>query len=213
MTEKPASLFPAPPNATELLKATTPSAEVRNFLATRRSTSKQTLRAPGPNAHELDDILYVATRVPDHRKLGPWRFVVFEGDARASFGEKIAQIFKAKTPGATDKQIEDERQRFLRAPLVVVVVSSPVEDGRTPIWEQELSCGAVCYNLLLAANASGWAGVWLTEWLAFDDDIAKALGLHEHERVAGMMYIGSTDIDPPERPRPDVTDRVLRWPR
>ncbi len=204
-------LFPSPPTKTQPLKATMPNADVRAFLAMRRSISKQALRAPGPSAEELDELLYVAARVPDHRKLGPWRFIVFEGETRTSFGEKIAQVFKAKTPGATDKQIDEERARFLRAPVVVVIVSSPVDDGRTPVWEQELSSGAVCFNLLLVANASGWAGVWLSEWLAFDKDIAREMGLEEHERVSGIMYLGSTDMDPPERPRPDVKERTVRW--
>ena len=169
------------------------------------------LRAPGPNAEQLDHLLYVAARVPDHRKLGPWRFIVFENETREAFGEKIVDIFKTQNPDATEKQIEDERNRFHRAPTIVTVVSSPVDDGRTPIWEQELSAGAVCYNLLLAANASGWAGSWLTEWLAFDTEIASAMGLSSHERIAGIIYLGTTHVDPPERPRPDVHERTTRW--
>ena len=126
MTEAPSPLFPAPPQATQLLKATHPSQEIRDFLATRRSISKQALRAPGPSAQELDDLLYVAARVPDHRKLGPWRFIVFEGNTRAEFGEKIVEVFNSQTPDATEKQIEEERSRFLRAPTVIFncVVSS-----------------------------------------------------------------------------------------
>ena len=211
MTEQTTSLFPAPPKATEPLKASRPSAEVREFLASRRSAPKQMLRAPGPSGAELDDLLYVAARVPDHRKLGPWRFIVFEDAARAAFGEKIVEIYKAQNPDATEKQIEDERSRFLRAPTVITIVSSPVDDGRTPIWEQELSAGALCYNLLLAANASGWAGCWLSEWLAFDEHIAKEMGLGDGERIAGIIYLGTTEVDPPERPRPDVTERTLHW--
>ena len=211
MTKPILPLFPAPPVAPDLLKATQPSPHVRHFLATRRSAPKQALRAPGPSGEELTDILRVAARVPDHRKLGPWRFIVFENDARAAFGETIAAVFKTKTPDATDKQIEEERSRFSRAPVVIAVVSSPVDDGRTPVWEQELSAGAVCYNLLLAANASGWAGVWLSEWLTFDKDIASAMGLAEQERIAGIMYLGTTDLDPPERPRPDVHERTTYW--
>ena len=211
MSDPTPPLFPAQPAATEPLKAAHLSGEVRAFLATRRSASKRALSAPGPSAQELDEILYVAARVPDHRKLGPWRFIVFENEARASFGEKIVEVFKAKTPNATEQQIEEERGRFLRAPVVIVVVSSPVEDGRTPVWEQELSSGALCYNLLLAANASGFAGAWLSEWIAFDKDIAQHMGLEDHERISGVMYLGTSNIDQPERPRPNVPERILRW--
>lgn len=211
MTTDTDRLFPAPPEVTEPLAASNPSKDVRDFLSKRRSASKRGLRAPGPEGTALDELLYVASRVPDHRKLGPWRYIVFEGDARAAFGETILKVFQSKNPDATDKQIDEERGRFLRAPTVVVVVSSPVEDGRTPIWEQELSSGAVCYNLLLAANASGWAGVWLSEWIAFDKDIAKAMGLEDHERISGVMYLGTTDLSQPERPRPNVTERISRW--
>ena len=211
MSDQTPPLFPAQPSNTELLKAAHPNSDVRAFLAKRRSASKRALSAPGPNTQELDEILCVAARVPDHRKLGPWRFIVFEDDARAGFGDKIVNVFKAKTPNATEKQIEEERSRFLRAPVVIVVVSSPVEDGRTPIWEQELSSGAVCYNLLLAANASGFAGAWLSEWIAFDRDIARHMGLEGHERISGIMYLGTSEIDQPERPRPNVPERIQRW--
>ena len=211
MTDFDFKTFPSPPIKTEPLRVTEPNPSVRAFLSRRRSASKRHLIEPGPSPTELDELLYVASRVPDHRKLGPWRYIVFEGAARASFGETIAEIFKLRTPGATDKQIEEERSRFLRAPTVVAIVSSPVDDGRTPVWEQELSVGALCYNLLLAASASGWANVWLTEWLAFDRDVADAMGLSETERLAGIVYLGTCVMLQPERPRPDIAPRIQRW--
>lgn len=211
MTSNTSNRFPAPPAPTDLLSVTDDNPAVREFLAKRRSPSKRTITAPGPSENELTELLQVAARVPDHRKLGPWRFIVFDGEARATFGETIADIFKTKNPNATEKQLTEERERFLRAPTVVAVISSPKDDGRTPIWEQELSAGALCYNFLLAARACGWASVWLTEWIAFDEDIADALHLTDTERVAGIMYIGSSSIDAPVRPRPDIADRTLRW--
>lgn len=189
----------------------TASPTVTEFLAKRRSASKNDIVAPGPNERELAELLHAASRVPDHRKLGPWRFIVFEGEARERFGEIIEATFTAKKPDANEKQRAVERTRFLRAPVVVTIVSSPVDDGRTPIWEQELSAGALCYNLLLSARASGWASVWLTEWIAYDENITKALGLTETERVAGFVYLGSSDLHLPERLRPDVAERTLRW--
>lgn len=203
--------FPDLPEKTHPLAVTQPSADVRNFLTQRRSPGKNTLKEPGPNSEELNELLSVAARVPDHRKLGPWRFVVFEGDSRAAFGDTLADIFKSKNPDATDDQLNEERRRFLRAPTVVAITSSPKDDGRTPVWEQELSAGAVCYNLTLAASAAGWACIWLTEWLAFDREVASAMGLEETERLAGVMYIGSSDTANPERPRPDLSERISRW--
>ena len=179
------------------------------MLALRKSANKLVLGEPGPQREELDELLGVAARVPDHRKLGPWRFVVLEGDARAAFGSELAAILSArKTP---EPQIEEARKSMLWAPVVVVVISSPVDDGRTPVWEQELSAGAVCYNLLLAANASGWAGVWLTEWAAYDKDAGVLLDLRDKERVAGFVHIGTARAATPERVRADVSERIKRW--
>jgi len=203
--------FPDLPEKTEPLSVSQPSAEVREFLTKRRSPGKKTLTAPGPSPEELDELLSIAARVPDHRKLGPWRFIVFEGQARTDFGEKAAEIFKSKNPEASEDQLEMERRRFLLAPVVVAITSSPKDDGRTPVWEQELSAGAVCYNLTLAASAAGWACVWLTEWLSFDEDVFAAMGLESGERLAGLMFIGSSDVANPERPRPDLDERISRW--
>lgn len=179
------------------------------MLALRRSANKLFLGEPGPSPAELDELLTIAARVPDHRKLGPWRFVVFEGETRKAFGEGLADILLKR--GKPAGEIEDARNSFRRAPVVVAVISSPVDDGRTPVWEQELSAGAVCYNLLLAANASGWAGAWLTEWAAFDAEAGALLGLKDKERVAGFIYLGTSRMASPERARADAAERTTRW--
>ena len=189
--------------------AVRPSAETRTLLALRRSAAKQFIGLPGPSPAELDELLEIAARVPDHRKLAPWRFIVFEGEARAKFGEGLAAILGLRNAPANE--IRDAAALLLRAPVIVTVVSSPVNDGRTPVWEQELSAGAVCYNLLLAANASGWAGTWLSEWPAFDAEAGKLLGLEDGERVAGFIYLGTATVDPPERPRADMAEKITRW--
>ncbi|HAY06639.1 MAG TPA: nitroreductase [Hyphomonas sp.] len=201
--------FPPPPPFNQPLAGARPSAEARALLALRRSANKLFLGEPGPDPAELDELLSIAARVPDHRKLGPWRFIVFEGEARAAFGDGLADILSKRNKPASE--VEEARKAFLRAPVVVAVVSSPVDDGRTPLWEQELSAGAVCYNLLLAANASGWAGVWLTEWAAFDGDAGVLLGLKDKERVAGFAYLGTSKMPSPERARADVSERTSRW--
>jgi len=154
-------------------------------MALRRSAGKNTLGEPGPSQADITQLLTVAARVPDHRRLEPWRFIVFSGEGRTAFGREIARIFATDTPDADAATIAIEAARFERAPVVIAVISSPDKTHKTPVWEQELSVGAVCQNLLLAANAAGWAGVWLSEWLAIHADIDKALGLSTHERVAG----------------------------
>ena len=137
-------------------------------------------------------MIEIAIRVPDHGKLGPWRFVVLRGERRAEAGQALANRWQALHPEAPAEQAALEGARFMRAPVVVVVVSSPNRRAvKIPLWEQELSAGAACQNLLNAALFSGFGAQWLTEWYAYDDEVARALGLTEHERVAGFVYIGS----------------------
>lgn len=187
------------------------SAEARKLIALRRSTSKRGLIAPGPNPEAIDTLLTVAARVPDHRRLAPWRFLIFDGHSRAAFNERAVEIQKQENPYATETMLADTAGYFTRAPVVIAVISSPDVNHKTPVWEQELSCGAVCHNLLLTANASGWAGCWLTEWIAFSDGINALLGLTEHERVAGFIYLGTAKENPQERLRPDITTKIERW--
>nr|WP_321361572.1 nitroreductase [uncultured Hyphomonas sp.] len=201
--------FPPAPPLGEPMLPVRPSEEARTLLALRRSANKKLMGPPGPSPDDLDELLQIAARVPDHRKLAPWRFVVFEGDARARFGDGLADIRAGR--GDSEADVESARTLLLRAPVVVCVISSPVDDGKTPVWEQELSAGAVCYNLLLAANASGWAGNWLSEWPAFDADAGKLLGLKDGERIAGFIYLGTATAAPPERPRADMAEKITRW--
>lgn len=181
------------------------------LLLTRRSVVANKLGPPGPSADQLQDILTVAARVPDHKKLAPWRFIVFEGDARAQFGDVLAEVCRANEPHAGDTRLETEANRFMRAPVVVAVVSSLKDNPTVPEWEQVLSAGATCQNLLVAANACGFSAQWITEWYAFDQQIADALGLSENERVAGFIYIGTATETPEERDRPNLADITTRW--
>ena len=200
------------PTKDECLRAADKSPEVLRFLAKRRSGLVRGMTEPGPDKQQLDLILRLAARVPDHRKLFPWRFILFQGEARAEFGGKLAAKFIQDCPDMPAERIEHERTRFLRAPLVIAVISSPKDCPRgTPKWEQELSAGAVCQNMLLAARASGFAAQWLTEWYAFDAHMDEALGLENAERVAGFVYIGTASEQPMERPRPDMANIVSNW--
>ena len=202
--------FPTAPSVGTSMPAQHPSQEARDFLALRRSANKAFISTPGPTPQQLDELLAATTRVPDHRRLEPWRFIVFEGEAREKFGDAAARVQEEEAPQAGIKALEETRGLLMRAPTVVAVISSPKDDNKTPIWEQELSAGALCYNLLLTANAAGWAGCWLTEWISFSSGINKVLGLERGERIAGFIYLGTATMDPQERARPEATP-VQRW--
>ena len=181
-----------------------------DLLRVRRSVPPMLLDAPGPERVDLDAILSVAARVPDHGKLAPWRFLVIEGDARARIGAVIAQTHAADFPDADEKRLDLERARLSHAPVVVGVVSRAAPHLKIPEWEQVLSAGAVCMNLVVAANAAGFATSWLTEWFAYDRRFLDALGLAPSERLAGFIHIGRAREVPSDRPRPDLTGIVTR---
>jgi nitroreductase len=181
-----------------------------DLLLTRRSGSAKAMTGPGPDAAQLDKILTASARVPDHGKLFPWRFIIFEGEARARFGEVLAECLKATEP-ANDERLAMERGRFLRAPVVVGVVSRVREGLPIPVWEQELSAGAVCQTMLIAATSMGFVANWLTEWCAFNPLVAEKLGLQPGERIAGFVYIGSSMNALEERVRPDLGKITTRY--
>ncbi|MEL6365346.1 MAG: nitroreductase [Pseudomonadota bacterium] len=186
------------------------SDETLRLLATRRSTQAALLAEPGPDGDAVDLMLQIAARVPDHRRVYPFRFVVVEGEGRARIGAAVAAAFAAKNPDAEEKKIDAERARLARAPVVVAVVAATQPEHKTPEWEQVLSVGAVCQNLLIAASASGFAAQWLTEWYAYDPAVLEAMGVRPGERVAGFVYIGSASEPPKERPRPDWRSLTTR---
>ena len=184
-----------------------------DLLLTRRSVKPLAMAAPGPDDAQLRLILTAASRVPDHKKLAPWRFVVFSGAARAAFGEILAEACKAEEAVAPSPvRLETERTRLLRAPLVVGVVSRVVESPGAPRWEQELSCGAAVMNLCIAANALGFGTCWLTEWYSYSPRVASGLGLAGNERMAGFVYIGTATERQSDRDRPDLDAIVSHWP-
>src|SRR5271154_5727579 len=176
------------------------------LLATRRSFKAVELAGPAPSPTEIDTLLTVASRVPDHGKLTPWRFIVFEGEARRAAGDAIVAAFAAKYPDAKAEQVEFERQRLTRAPLVVAVVSRAGPHVKIPEWEQVLSSGAAAMNLVLAAHALGYGASWITEWYAYDRSVLDALGLQPHERIAGFVHIGRPPGPPEDRPRPSLAE-------
>jgi len=181
------------------------------LLRTRRSVKPVELTGPAPSTADIETFLTIASRVPDHGKLAPWRFLVFEGDARVRAGEKIAAAFKTKYPDAKPEQVEFERARLARAPLVIAVVSRAAPHVKIPEWEQVLSAGAAAMSLVLAVHAMGFAADWMTEWYAYDRDVLTALGLAPNERIAGFVHIGRPARPPEDRPRPPLAQIAMRY--
>ena len=186
-------------------------AALRDYLLTRRSVGIGFLREPGPTAAELEQILTIGTRVPDHGKITPWRLVVIEGEARQLAGEKLAEIAARNNPGLDAASLEIERQRFLPAPLTIGVISSPKEHPKVPELEQLLSAGNVAFNLLHAAHALGYGASWVTRWYAFDAEASAMLGARAGERFVGFVHIGTPTTAVEDRPRPALGDIVSHW--
>lgn len=186
------------------------------LLLQRRSVKAAELTAPGPDAGQLQSILTAAARVPDHKKLVPWRFILFQEEARAAFGKVLAEACAAEAVIRSEEQpspirLETEQQRFMRAPLVVALISRILDKPGVPEIEQILSCGAAGQNLCLAANALGFGTNWLTEWYAYSPMVATALGLAANERVAGFIYVGTAKARQPDRDRPPLDRVVSHW--
>ena len=177
-----------------------PAPHAIDLLLSRRSGSAKAMQEPGPSGEQLALILQAGARAPDHGKLFPWRFIIFEGTGRDRAGNILAEVMQAE--GERDKQVEEERARFRRAPVVVGVISAAREQHKIPVWEQELSAGAVCQNILIAATALGFVGNWITEWYAYHPAVKNRLGLKAGERVAGFIYLGTPAEELEERPRP-----------
>lgn len=184
---------------------------LRDYLLTRRSVGVGFLKEPGPDQAELEQILTIGTRVPDHGKITPWRLVLIAGDDRAKAGAALAEIAARNTPGLDEASIEIERQRFLPAPLTIGVISSPQPHPKVPEFEQLLSAGNVAFNLVHAAFALGFAASWVTRWYAFDSAAAAALGARYGERFVGFVHIGTPTVVVEDRPRPALDSVVTRW--
>lgn len=209
---------PTPPALGDQVAPARPSCEALELLALRRSTLAKLLGEPGPTRAELAAILEIGCRVPDHRRLEPWRLVVIEAGAREPFHARLAQIYADIQALDTEEEREKTLEKLLcfrNAPVTICVVSSPRSDTekarKTPKWEQQLSAGAVCQSLLLAASASGYAAQWVTEWYAYEPRVRELLGLRESEQVAGFVFMGTARQRPLERRRPDLSERVVRW--
>jgi len=197
-------LPPTPVFGKPLVQA--PFPDVLRFLAARRSASAVNLRAPGPAPDELDQLLHLAARVPDHGKLSPWRFIILDGEDKAEFARRL----EALAQGRDDARGAAKLAKLKIPPMGVAVISRQTSD-EIPAWEQELSAGAACTTLLYAAQAMGYGANWITDWYAYDLEAGAILGLGEGERVAGFILMGTAPEPPLERERPDAGALTTRW--
>ena len=188
-----------------------PAPQTLDLLLSRRSGSAKAMKGPGPSDEQIRILIEAASRVPDHGKLTPWRFVIIKGDARAAFGDILAHALKTSEPDAGDERLAIEERRFLRAPVVIAVVSRVLEGIKIPEWEQILSSGASCQTLCIAAHAMGFVANWITEWPAYNPMVGEALSLSAGERVAGFVYLGHPAEPLVDRPRPRYEDIASEW--
>jgi len=181
-----------------------------SLLQTRRSGKPRDLVAPGPSDEELRQILSIAARAPDHGKLAPWRFVVVGQEQRAALAELLHKALPQYDPEAADAHYAKELEFAHQAPVLVALISAPVQDHKIPEWEQELSCGAVGMNLLHAATALGYVGGWITGWRAYSETVSRSF-CEEGERIAGFIFLGTPANPLEERARPDLSTLVRKW--
>lgn len=185
-----------------------PSAEVLDRLFHRRSAPAPTLTAPGPSSAEIDLLIRIGLRVPDHGKIGPWRIVRFTTEAKAKLVEALVVLAQSQ-PEA--KKAEVALLKMSTPPEMLLVVSSPVQPHKIPLWEQQLSAAAICQNLLIAAGAMGYGANWITDWYSYDAEAKALMGLGPDENVAGFIYLGTPNEPPQERDRPNYDERVSWW--
>ena len=181
-----------------------------SLLRTRRSGKPRDLTEPGPDIAQLEEMVAIASRTPDHGKLFPWRFVIVPPEERPALALKLGEILEAEKADCTARDIEAAAQFATQGPALVVVLSAPVHDHKIPLWEQELSAGAACMNLLHAAHAMGFAGGWLTGWAAYSDAVRDLFG-KPGERIAGFVFIGTPGRELDERPRPQLSEIAHKW--
>ena len=182
-----------------------------DYLMTRRSVGLAFLKDPGPDASQLEQMLTIATRVPDHGKLAPWRLILISGDDRAAAGEQLAALAATKNPTIESAALDLERRQFLPAPLTVGVISTAKPHPKIPEFEQLISAANVAFNLVHAAYAMGFAAQWVTRWFTYDEAGAAVLGAGPGERFVGFVHIGTPSTTIEDRPRPALSDVVSRW--
>lgn len=181
------------------------------FLQQRRSVPCANLLGPAPTDAELEQLVALALRVPDHGKLSPWRVLALRNDDKQKFADWLYQRHRERDPQASETVLLKDPQRFRQSPLVLIVISSIESTDRIPEQEQLLSGGCVCYTLLLAAEALGYSAQWLTGWAAYDRAVSERLSLSSCEKVLGFIHIGRAAEAAPERLRPSLADKLSHY--
>ena len=187
------------------------TSSLRSHLATRRSGKARDMVAPGPDAGQLKDIISLALRTPDHGKLAPWRIVTIADDQRDALATLLKQAWVADNPGAAGMDLSALDQFAHQAPSLLVLLSTPVQGSKIPVWEQRMSAGAVGMNLLHAAHSHGFVGSWLTGWAAYNPAVAGAFGAREDDTIVGYFFLGTAGAELSERPRPEYDEVVGTW--
>ncbi len=180
--------------------------------ALQRRYSARVLQEPAPDDAALSLMFQSAIRAPDHGRLRPWRFIVIKSEDRARFGDLLADYLRRSKGSVSDDALERERGKAFRAPLIVVVAAKVAADAKIPVIEQTLSAGAAAQNILHAAVALGFNGVWKTGGAAYDDQVKAALGLEPKDAIVGFLYMGTDQEGPGSMSRPDWREFVRRWP-
>ena len=183
---------------------------ILSLLKTRRSGRPRDLAEPGPSEAQLHEILSIASRVPDHGKLAPWRFVIVRKEDRGAFEQLLHRAYRVDHPEPGRLEIEASQRFAHQAPALIVALFKPVESSKIPLWEQQLSCGAALMNLLTATHALGFAGGWVTGWAAYSEEVRRAFA-KEDEVIAGFVFIGTPAAELEDRPRPALEDVASVW--
>ncbi len=173
--------------------------------------SGRVLREPAPDEGALALMLESALRAPDHGRLRPWEFIVIQGAGRERLGELLADYARRTRPAATAEALDRERQKALRAPMIIVVAAKIQPQAKIPVIEQVLSAGAAAQSILLAAFALGFNAVWKTGDAAYDDTVKAALGLEPKDSLVGFLYVGTEEPGASPPPRPALDAFVRRW--
>lgn len=203
MSEK----VPPPPEFGQAAPLPRRSDQTLALLAGRRSSSPGVLKAPAPAGQDLDDLLRLAARVPDHGKLNPWRFIVAEGEAKTDLARRLEPLAAEQPDPAKAAAV---LTKLREPPMAVVVVSRP-QPAKIAEWEQVLSAGAACTAMIISATAMGYGANWITDWYSYDERGRTVMGLLPGERVAGVVLLGTPSEAPLERVRPDVAALTTRW--
>lgn len=185
-------------------------ASLDSYLSSRRSGRPRNMIAPGPSDGQIKDIVATALRTPDHGKLSPWRVVQVDSDQRSLLAAELTKAYQTEKPNAGRLELEALTTMAHQAPTLLVILSSPVTSTKIPLWEQELSCGAFCMNIIHAIHAQGFVGGWITGWPTYNDDVRDLFG-KAPQRIAGFIFAGTSDCELAERQRPHLSDVLSRW--